>query len=571
MAKWIRRPGEYYICANPSDITAGLMRSRGIDPSDETFSTASLSSLSDQSVLGIGASVAADIILDCKGKNIAVIGDYDADGVVSSSVIKRTVELLGGNCSVFLPSRWIHGYGLNDKTVSAFLTRFSGRIPDYLFVVDCGSSSEQHIVKLKEHGIKKVVVIDHHIVDPRNESKSADAHINWRLHGNSQNLCASGEVFQVARLAMTRAGMDWEWMLPFVAIATVGDAVPIIGDNRVIVKQGADIGRMSAPSLGSPGLALLATQRCRGGVSQKTLSFNIVPRINAAGRVGEPDIVVDFLLERNEDHAAKLLAFIEAANDERKVIQDDIFRKGIKMLGGQEAKPSEIFLHSPEWNIGVCGISCSQMVEKYGVPTMMFGTYGGKIKGSGRSIPGINIKAVLDACGEDVFERYGGHEMACGAVIRGGMFNEARERFKAALAKVAMNKPIQHTLEYDTELPIEQITKELGNSLLETLYPYCPAENPEPVFKISSATAKSICLTELKSHMKMDIIIEKDGKSLPIRMSSFFKTGIDDAQLALAEGDVADFYFSFPQTYWADYNFIRTDEYCLELIDFERK
>jgi len=368
MSNWKKRTN----CESKGDtknIISSLLESRGLD---ESIMSEGLDSLSNPLLLGNGASVAADILIGCRGKQTAVIGDYDADGVMSSAIMHRTIEMIGGKCSVFLPSRWKHGYGLNNATVSDFQKTFFGKMPDVLFVLDCGSSSESHIVNLKKAGVKQIVVIDHHIINKNEMTQSADAHINWRQSGSLKNLCAAGEVFLVAKLALTRLGMDWEWALPMAAIATVGDSVPVTGDNRIIVKYGAEMNRLV--SSGSPGLCSLATTRCSGGVSQKNLSFYVVPRINAAGRVSVADIALEFILEQDSFRSAQLTSSIETFNNERKVIQENILRQGISMIGGQHAKPSYVFLHNPDWSIGVCGISCSQMVEKYGVPTMMFGT-----------------------------------------------------------------------------------------------------------------------------------------------------------------------------------------------------
>lgn len=567
MSVWRSKNGVELKSSSATGIVDGLMKARGFDPFDPSFAAASLSDLSDPTSLGDGASLAADIMIGCRGKNTAVIGDYDADGIISSVIVRRAIESLGGQCSVFLPSRWKHGYGLNDRTVADFKDRLDGKRPDVLFVVDCGSSSEEYISGLKAFGIGKIVIIDHHIVNPSTMSRSADAHVNWRQFGTSKDLCAAGEVFQVARLALSRVGKDWEWALPFAAMATVGDSVPLTGDNRIIVRNGADRQRMM--SAGSPGLESIVSKRCSGGVSQKNLSFYVVPRINAAGRVSDPDMALDFLLEKDSAEASRMMMSIEAANEERKKIQEKIFRSGISMVGGQYATPPFVFLHSPEWSIGVCGISCSQMVEKYGVPAMMFGTYDGKIKGSGRSVPGVNIKAILDECGDEVFEKYGGHEMACGATVRGGMFFEAQMRFAAALSKVTKGNTASLVSEYDCELEPSSITHDLGNCLFETLYPYCPSINPEPVFKICGAKVRKVTLNQYRVYSKLDLSVEKNGKRVAIQMSAFLKRGIDDEILSIKEGDVADFYFSFPQKSYFGFD-CGSDEYSLELVDVEK-
>lgn len=552
---------------SPEGIVACLMASRGISPDDMAFRSASLSSLSDPLLLGPGADAAASMLGGCRGKDVAVVGDYDADGISASVIAKRTVAMLGGRCSVFLPSRWVHGYGLNDATVAAILSRFSWRKPDMMLVLDCGSSSEKHVAALRSAGVGRIAVIDHHIIDPATATRSADAHVNWRASGHATQLCAAGETMQVCRLSLSRAGLPWEWMLPFAALATVGDAVGVTGDNRVIVRNGADYNRMT--DSGSLGLSFLAMKRCRGGVSQKALAFYVVPRINAAGRMDSPDLALEFLLEDDSERAARLLSSIEAVNDERKAVQDRIIRAGVGLVGRDGGQPSFVFLHDPSWNIGVVGISCSQMVERYGVPAMMFGTHGGKVKGSGRSIPGMNIKAILDECGGEVFERWGGHEMACGAVVRGGMFAEARSRFEAAVVRAGGGVAKVHDPEYDFDIPPRAVTRELGNALLETMYPYCQSSNPEPVFRVPGAEVRDVVLSKRGVWRHMEILASKDGERIPIRMATFVRSGIEDDVTELKEGDVADLYFSYPQVAHSEFGF-GDDEYALELVDAVR-
>lgn len=551
---------------SPNEIVRSLLAARGVSPDDTHFSKASLSDLSAPQTLGQGAEAAADLLISCKGRRAAVIGDYDADGVVSSAILKKTVDILGGTCDVFLPSRWKHGYGLNEKTVASFIEKHKGAMPDVLFVLDCGSSSEDYVVILKNEGVKHVVVIDHHIVDPNKMVRSVDAHVNWRVFGTAKDLCAAGEVFQVCRLAMMKTGRPWEWMLALAAIATVGDVVPVSGDNRIIVRNGADFNSIMATE--SPGLIALTTKRCSGGVSQKGLAFNIVPRINAAGRVAEPDVALRFILEKDIAAANRLMEKIDSDNAERKLIQEQILREGIKLLGGQKARPSAVFLHAPSWSIGVCGISCSQMVQKFGVPAMMFGTYGNKIRGSGRSIPGVNIKAILDECGNDVFERWGGHEMACGATVKGGMFQEASNRFNAAVAKLGASKPVLHKMTFDADISPASVTTELGDALFSTLYPYCPVSNQEPVFRIQKATVCDVEQNKFKSMTRMSVMVRKDGKTIPFPMSSFIRHGVDDEKLQVTEGDLVDVYFSFPQMVGPTDDFA-VGGYNLELADIK--
>jgi single-stranded-DNA-specific exonuclease len=285
--------------------------------------------------------------------------------------------------------------------------------------------------------------------------------------------------------------------------------------------------------------------------------------------MGNPQRAFDLITERDVNITMQRMVEVEVANDARKVLQDRIFKQGVEMLGGKDATPPFIFLHNSEWNTGICGISCSEMVEQFGVPAMMFGTYDGKIRGSGRSIPGINIKAVLDGCGDGVFEKYGGHEMACGATIKGGMFGEAKKRFGESLAKLCNGVEVSHSRTYDMDLPINLVVKELGDVLMDIFYPYCQYSNPEPIFKLKDVTVTSSWRDEFKSFVYLSLKVEKDGTKISIPISAFLKEGVDDDVLAIKEGDLIDVYFSFPQEKWFNDDY-GNREYRLELVDVVR-
>ena len=485
-----------------------------------------------------GVKEARQLILASKGMTGAIIGDYDCDGVCSSAIASFLLKDMGIGNDLFLPHRMFHGYGLNDKTVASFMEKHAASPPEFVLVVDCGSSSESAVIALRNFGVKRIVIVDHHIIDPAKEAKSADVLINWRNCGFNEQ-CAAGEMFTLARTFF--GGMALAGLLPYAAVGTVADMVPIWGDNRILVKNGLSPDGFAVAR--APGLKILASafiygQKRLEGVSQESISFSVAPKINAVGRLETAYTAHETIMEPDRTMAFIKANHLNEKNKERQSLEFEIVSQVMEQVAAMPVVPEHGLLVHGDWHIGVVGIVASRLVEKFKRPCFVFGQNNGIVKGSGRSIEGINLKAVMDDVA-DMFEAYGGHEMAAGATLKDAAVETAAKRFneacKAHWEAGAVREPVRW---YDAEVMPSEIGSGLTDLIRQTMYPFCRKNNPEPVFRVR---AENISDVE-----------QRDGKRRRLSfycrdvMSQFVLFSNDWTEEMLA-GKNAMVYFSVPQ------------------------
>jgi single-stranded-DNA-specific exonuclease len=530
------------VASGVGDIEAVLYAQRGITfDRIRSFSAPTLADISDPlSIPGIAE--AASVIEKALGEGAdypaAIIGDYDADGIMASSIVKKMLAEMGcHDCDVFLPSRQKEGYGLNDDTLQSFVDEFP--IPNLLIVVDTGAAYGTQISSLKKWGVKHVVVLDHHIPGPQGHPTSADAYVNWRK-SNSDPYCAAGEAYQLARACLKMRGLESDWLAPYAAIATVADMVPLTGDNRTIVKCGL-------PELWnsrSPGLISLVMNSARsGGFHQTDVAFQVGPRINAVGRMGDPDKALTLMLSGNAAECMPLVSELDAVNSQRKLAQAKMERavRKVAEAGGWQ---NGILCYDPSWIPGICGLVAGKTAEEFGMPCLVFGLHDGKISGSGRSVKGASVKDIMDRC-KQLFLRYGGHEMACGATLDPNRLADGAKAFDDACGDYYKEhgRPSFESL-YDMELTSpEQLTPSLGFRILNSFHPYDDDANPEPVFKISNVLVHRVETKESEEWKLTSLTLGSECNKLGFEFSTF-----SDLDVAALDGQRVDAYFKFPQT-----------------------
>jgi len=494
---------------------------------------------------------------------VALISDYDADGILSSVMIKELCNTFGLDCSVFLPSRLEHGYGLNDVTVTDFLSKGNVDI-SLLFILDCGTNSHKEVQRLLNCGIKNIVIIDHHLPT---ESLALNAHaiISWHLSKNKQEMCACGLTFQFIR------GIRWLTkkvnpveFLAYAAIGTIADVSSIMGDNRIIVKNG--LTEFAINHVTASGLKALMRQSkiYSGNLTQHDISFKIAPRINAIGRISSPDMVYGLMIERDPDIATKTAEYIMKYNEKRKNIQKEIENEAILIAKKQNNK-NGVLVVNDSWHIGVVGIVASKLVETFNKPSVVIGKLNDTWKGSGRSVKGVNIKEILDLCPE-LFVTYGGHSGAVGATLKPEMVEKANEVFDDACKKYYSKKEIcnQSINYYDAMLDVPLINSVTSGLLRNSLYPYCSNNNSEPIFMIPKVTIMDVSVMERDNWRLLTFFIERNGKrcSHPFKFfSKRFGTEI--------EGITADVLFSFPQH--DNFKVSRFSQFELSVTDIIKK
>lgn len=493
-------------------------------------------------------------------RSIAVLGDYDADGVVSGTMMKELCRAVGVDCHVFLPSRLEHNYGLSGKSAEAFKSMHKNDPPYIVFLLDCGSNNKTEIEDLKAMGIKKVVVIDHHIITEEKGSYNADSFVNWHLGEEKEEMCTCGLMFQFIR------GVRWKGLnvnpiafLTYAAIGTIADVSPIVGDNRIIVKNG--LTGYALNSVSASGLHSLIGRDtlAKGYLTQEDVSFKIAPRINAVGRIKHPDLAFGLLVELDPGAADKIATEVIESNDERKTIQKKAEVEASSFVGEQHKHG--IFLVKDDWHIGVAGIVASRIVEDFGKPAIIVGSYNGVYRGSGRSVKGVNVKEILDDC-KEMFSAYGGHAMACGVTLKpeyidraNQMFNDACERYYSK-----HNVDLERHRYYDMTLKIDSVNMELATLLSEKMAPYCEATNPEPVFLLKNVRVFEVFRKDYQQgkYKILKFKVSKDEKTLPYTFLSFQLSRRFGEEI---EGKHMNVYFKMPQSPDAKFE--------LQLVDLE--
>jgi single-stranded-DNA-specific exonuclease len=362
-------------------------------------------------------------------ERIVLFGDYDCDGITSVAILTEVIRRLGGTVHPLLANRFSGGYGLSDAAVDAVIEQ----LPTLLLTCDCGSSDHDRLERLKRHGID-VVVIDHHLVP--SEPLPSLAFLNPRRPDcgfGYKNLASCGLALSLAAglRAQLDPSVDVRPWLDLVAVGTVADMVPLDGDNRALARAGM---RMieKGQRVGMRALAEIARVSLEAGVTAETISFDIAPRINAPGRLGNPQDALDLLLSTDVVQARGYAAKVEASRNERRRIQEQMLVEALHDVESHGwAQAPALVLSRPEWHPGVVGIVASQLVEHYGRPAVVIGFDGSVGRGSVRGPRGVSVYDLLCASRE-VPILFGGHHAAAGVTIEASVVSKFRDLFMAA-------------------------------------------------------------------------------------------------------------------------------------------
>lgn len=429
-----------------------------------------------------GVARACDILNDAVsgGKRICVYGDYDVDGVSASSIMYLCLRRMGGNVSVYLPSRHEEGYGLNERALREIAQTY-----DIMVTVDCGITSVELIDLANDLGLATIVT-DHH--RPA-ETLPRTTVIN-PLAGDypDKYLCGAGVAFKLCEALIGReAALDY---VDIAALATVADIVPLTGENRVITRLGLD--KMnSAPRLGLAALRDVAGLGDRPFTSGM-LGFQIGPRLNASGRLGSARRAYELLITENHGRAQELAVELNAENDLRRQIEAEISGAALRQLGNFDfIKHRAIVIEGDGWNSGVIGLAASRIVEMYNYPTILISMDGDVGVGSCRSIPGVDIHAALTAVAGHLV-KFGGHAQAAGLTIRREELDSFREELDDYLRRNISPETYIPVTEYDTDAEFSELDVHFV-TLMEAFAP-TGMGNPTPVFhsRVKVADARRV-------------------------------------------------------------------------------
>lgn len=410
------------------------------------------------------------------GETALVHGDYDVDGICSTTVMVRTLTMLGGNPVPFIPRRLQDGYDLTDAGVRA--ARDCGA--SLVITCDCGTSAHAPIAELQNSGID-VIVTDHHL--PGGPLPPAFAILNPKRPGctsRDKDLAAAGVAFKLA-LALTRAVGGNEnavyGMLDLVALATIADVAPLRGENRVLVRYGLKL--LNEPV--RPGIrAMIRAAGLEGkALTSGRVGFILAPRLNAAGRLGSALRGVDLLLATSDQQANPIARELEELNARRQELDRTTLDRARSMVQQMDLGATYgIVLAEQGWHPGVIGIVASRIVEEFGRPAVLIALEGEQGKGSGRSISAFDLHAGLSECREMLL-RFGGHRSAAGVTIAAERVAEFADRFNQIAASKLTESDLVPELRVDLDLSLDQATDEL-EMLLRYLEP-CGVGNPSPL------------------------------------------------------------------------------------------
>jgi single-stranded-DNA-specific exonuclease len=435
-------------------------------------------------------------------ERIAIHGDYDVDGITSTVILRRTLELLGGDVVHFIPERLRDGYGLQPAAID----RLHGEGVSLVVSVDCGIRSSEAAARARELGLD-LIVTDHH--EPEGTLPDALAVINPKRRDCTypdKNLAGVGVALKLVQALCGRAGKD-RWLPAFVKIAAIGtlaDVVPLVGENRVIARLG-----LASLSTGPHTIGLRSLLDA-SGLSGKTIdsyhvAFILAPRVNAAGRMSTPDIATRLLLATGDAMGEEARALAQQLNDEnlrRQEEEADLVAQARKAIETDPAVGAHnvLVVGGEGWHRGVIGIAASKLVDAYHKPAIVLSVEGDVAHGSCRSIPDFDMLAALERCA-DVFVRFGGHRQAAGLTMEAARVPEFRARINAYADEVLEPDQLRPRLRIDGPLTLRSITHDLMRDL-DAMEPFGMA-NPRPVFHASGVEIVDGPRTLKERHLKM--------------------------------------------------------------------
>ena len=430
-------------------------------------------------------------------EKILIYGDYDVDGITSTTVLKKYLLERGAIVDTYIPNRLNEGYGLNKSAIEIIKNRGTNLI----ITVDCGISAIDEVNYAKELGMD-IIVTDHHEVGEN--IPEALAVIDAKRKDNTypfQALAGVGVVFKLIQAISIKLQIKAEEYLKYldlVCVGTISDIVPLEGENRTIAKLGLMLIKVTK----NFGLRELIKSSGYKEIDSNTISFGVAPRINACGRMGHEEEALKLFLAENLDEAVKITKSLNEYNVLRQTTEKAIYEEAIKKIEEEHLEDNNsIVLGGNNWHHGVIGIVSSKVTEKYYKPSILLSFEEDLAKGSGRSIQGFDLYESLTKC-DDLLEKFGGHSMAVGLTLKKENFEKFKERFEE-IAKEKNIKELVPIIYLDAELKLKDINMDLVKSL-DILEPFGEA-NRVPLFLIRNLRIDSIRALSEGRHLKLSL------------------------------------------------------------------
>lgn len=505
--RWLAYKKDYSIVdelieeLNISEVLARVLINRNIETVEdaEIFLNPCLDELEDPCLMK-GMDLAVERIKNAIicGEKICIYGDYDVDGITSVSMLYTVLKRIGGNVSYYIPNRLDEGYGLNRQAIEQMI----GQEIQLIITVDCGIRSIDEVEFVNSAG-RDIIITDHHecgeiipdaysVINPNQKNCSypfkclAGAGIAFKLS------CALAHGFQINELH--------EDIIDLAALGTVADVVSLLGENRIIVKNGLEKIK-TLPNIGIKALIDVCGIDVNN-INTYHLGYLLAPRLNAAGRLGDPAIGVKLLTATDEEHAYKIAEELNNLNSLRQAIENDILAFASEEAEKQnDIKHGKVMVISGEnWHIGVIGIVASRLVEKFGLPVVLISMDGSIGRGSARSVAGFNLYEAMNKC-SSLFEKFGGHEMAAGLTIKKENIKRFRELINQAAVEMLEGRELIQEIYVDYKIDDIDSLPELIEQM-NALQPFGEG-NPMPLFVFRRLLVKDIKLVGNGKHLSI--------------------------------------------------------------------
>jgi len=483
-----------------------------------------------------------------KKEKILIHGDYDVDGITATALLFFTLKEFGARPVYYIPDRITEGYGLGSNGVSEAV-----RIKaDLVITVDCGISSHDEVDSLNKQGID-VIVTDHH--EPPKVLPDAHATINPHQKGCAypdKNLSGVSIAFKLCEALSSGLHSRNFWKhLDLVALGTVSDVAPILGENRILVKEGLKLLESRASNKGIKALMEVSGIK-KDKIGAFEIGFILGPRINAVGRLGSAETAVELFLTDDDNRAKELAVKLNQANQERQRIEKNTLKEAISKIE-REINFKEhrvIVLHSEDWHTGVMGIVASRISDKFNRPAILISTKDGIGRGSGRSIESFHLFEALASC-EEFLKEYGGHQYACGLTI----LEENLPRFIKSINELASGtmtkEDLIQSLNIDMDIELSSFDYDTVEDIAR-LEPFGEG-NPEPIFcsrKLRLAQPFRVLKGE---HVKMQVT---DGKKI-FDAIGFGMAKDSDVELTLRQNSLFDMAYTVSLNNWQGVNTVQ--------------
>jgi single-stranded-DNA-specific exonuclease len=543
-----------------------LLVARGIEYADDAqrFLAPSLSHLhSPYMMKGLREAVQRLQAAIERGETVLIYGDYDVDGTTAVVILKTVIELSGGKAEYHVPHRIREGYGMRDEVIEQAAERGIRLI----ISVDTGIRAFAAADTAERCGID-LIVTDHHLPQAEGVPKAL-AVVNPNQPDCDypcKALCGAGVAFKIAQALLEATGRERliPSFLKMVAVATIADAVPLVGENRIFAKLGLEGLRKPV----NAGLrALMSNCELDGSrpLSAGDIAFRVAPRLNAAGRMDIADRVIRLFTERDPAKAAEMALELNQLNGDRQQREQGIIEEIHKKVAeSPELRDAYCQVIDGEgWHRGIIGICATRVVERYHRPALVFCCEDGEAHGSGRSIPAFHLLEALESCPE-LFTRFGGHAHAVGCSLPAERLPELRARLDAFARQRLTPADFVPVLEYDDELALTSLDKATWE-VLQKLEPY-GAGNPLPVFVSRQAKLVQAPRILKEKHLKLRVVPgNSDGRWQKAHEVVGWRMAERSSQESLTLGDVLDIAYTLDYNDHPDFGGLQ-----LTLVDFAR-